>query len=151
MGRIRTWSRLASQTNCTKSTTYGKLNLLLLSSTSCQNIFGSLWIINHQWAWVGHSKNDCTPLVSNLHAFSNCCSPQWLFHNTFVYPILFPLSNTHSWVINHFPWPCLFRTTTVCTHACYSGTKRKVLWRIYPQYTNVLCVTQGAWLCINLS
>ena len=24
----------------------------------------------------GQSKNNCTPLVSNLHAFSHSCSPQ---------------------------------------------------------------------------
>ena len=25
---------------------------------------------------LGQSKNNCTPLVSNLHAFSHSCSPQ---------------------------------------------------------------------------
>ena len=41
----------------------------------------------------------------SVRLFKHCCSPQLnrLFHNTFVYPRLFGLSNTHSQIINHFP------------------------------------------------
>ena len=55
------------------------------------------------WVWIsnrglsrrtyqqGHSINNCSPLVSNLHTFSHSCSAQWSrqFHNTLAYPIIF--------------------------------------------------------------